>query len=81
MADESLDGTIIFRNVGGHVSHSINDILALDGFVKINDILVVHHTDCGTTQFKDPLIREGLKARLPELEKEIEGIVFGAIDE
>ena len=62
------------------MSHSINDILALDGFVKINDILVVHHTDCGTTHFKDPLLREGLKARLPGLEKEIEGMTFGAID-
>jgi carbonic anhydrase len=63
------------------VSLSINDILALDEFVKINDILVVHHTDCGTTHFKDPLIREGLKARLPEKEKEIDGMSFGAIDE
>ena len=60
---------------------SINDILALDGFVKINDILVVHHTDCGTTHFKDSLIREGLKERLPERAQEIDGMVFGAVDE
>lgn len=61
--------------------HCINDILALDGFVKINDIVIVHHTDCGTTHFKDPLIREGLKARLLEKSEEIEGMNFGAVDE
>ena len=37
--------------------------------------------DCGTTHFKDGGIRQGLKARLPEREKEIEGLVFGSIDE
>jgi carbonic anhydrase len=74
------DGTIIFRNVGGHVGQSINDILALDGFMKINDIVIIHHTDCGTTHFKDPVIREGLKERLPEHAQEIDGMAFGAID-
>ena len=37
--------------------------------------------DCGTTHFKDEGIRQGLKARLPEREQEIEGLVFGGIDE
>jgi carbonic anhydrase len=63
------------------VTNSINDILALDGFVKVNDILIVHHTDCGTTHFKDPVIREGLKARLPDKAQEIERMAFGAIQE
>jgi len=76
-----MDGVIIFRNAGGHVRPVINDILALDSFLGITDILVIHHTDCGTTHFKDAVIREELKARLPEKKSEIDGMVFGGIDE
>jgi carbonic anhydrase len=67
--------------VGGHTAPVINDILALDGFFGLTDILVVHHTDCGTTHFKDASIREGLFKRLPERRGEIEGMVFGGIEE
>jgi carbonic anhydrase len=35
---------MVFRNVGGHVTHSLTDILALDGFLGIKSILVIHHT-------------------------------------
>lgn len=76
-----MDGVVIFRNVGGHATHAINDIVALDGFLELTDILVVHHTDCGTTHFKDADIKEGLKARLPEKKDEIDGMVFGGIDD
>jgi carbonic anhydrase len=74
------DGAIIFRNVGGHVTHCIPDILALDGFLRIDDILIVHHTDCGTTHFKNIAIRAGLKERLPEQSEEIDGMDFGSIE-
>ena len=76
-----MDGVIIIRNAGGHVKNAINDILALDSFVGITDILVIHHTDCGTLHFKDPVIREELKARFPKKKSEIDGMVFGSIDE
>lgn len=64
------------------MTHSINDILALDGLFKINDILVVHHTDCGTLRYTDAGIRDVLKARLPGHESSaVDGMEFGAIKE
>ena len=47
----------------------------------MNDIIIIHHTDCGTTHYKEPMIKEGLKARLPEKASEIDGMNFGAVDE
>ncbi|KAG0645351.1 hypothetical protein D0Z07_9031 [Hyphodiscus hymeniophilus] len=75
------NGAIIFRNVGGHVTPCINDLLALDVFLTLTDILIIHHTDCGTTHFRDPAIRAGLTARLPERAGEIESMDFGAVGE
>lgn len=40
----------------------------------------MHHTDCGTTHFKDAAVRAGLKDRLPD-HPEVDGMSFGAIDE
>lgn len=82
LATTPADGLVTFRNVGGHITPQvITDILALDGFMGITGILVVHHTDCGTTHFKDAAIREGLKARVPSRAAEIEGMGFGAIED
>ena len=57
--------------------NSINDIVALDTLVTVSDIVVVEHTDCGTTMFKDQGVRDVLKERVPEHEKEIGEMVFG----
>lgn len=32
------------RNVGGHVAPNLNDIVALDSFLGIKEIMIVHHT-------------------------------------
>jgi carbonic anhydrase len=76
---------LVFRKVGGHAMNTINDIVALDALVTVSDIVVVEHTDCGTTMFKDQGIRDVLKDRAPEHEKEIDEMVFeerkGTIEE
>ncbi|PQE31963.1 carbonic anhydrase protein [Rutstroemia sp. NJR-2017a WRK4] len=70
------------RNVGGHVSPALTDILALDSFVRIDEIMIVHHTDCGTTHFKDNKIRDVLKARVAEDHYQaLDKMAFGAIDD
>ena len=56
----------VFRNAGGRVWSSLNDIVMLDTFLgpgKLKQLLIVHHTDCGATHFKD----EDLKAKLISL--------------
>jgi len=73
-----LVGTI--RNVCGHSAPNMNDILALDIFLGLKEILIVHHTDCGATHFKTSQIQEALKARVPG-DDSIDGRDFGSIDD
>lgn len=37
-------GPVIFRNVCGHVTPALIDIMALDSIVSLTDIIIVHHT-------------------------------------
>jgi hypothetical protein len=37
-------GPIFIRNVCGHVTPALNDIVALDRLVTINNLLIIHHT-------------------------------------
>jgi len=70
---------IIMRNVCGHVSTALKDILALDALVGgLSDLVVVHHTDCGATMFTDEAVREHLRGVQPD-NQEIDGMTFGAI--
>jgi len=72
-------GPIFIRNVCGHVTPALNDIVALDRLVTIDNLLIIHHTDCGSLAFQDEEVRADLKKRVPEKSKEIEGMSFGAI--
>jgi len=37
-------GPIFIRNVCGHVTPALNDIVALDRLVTIDNLLIIHHT-------------------------------------
>lgn len=55
--------------------------MLFDAFVGLKSVIVIHHTDCGGSQFKNADIRQFHKERLPEHHhEEIEGMVFGAFD-
>ena len=69
---------IIMRNVAGHPQHCLNDIVALDAFLDITDIVVVHHTDCGSTYWTNDFVRSKVKERLPNLQG-VESMQFGAV--
>ncbi|CZR57895.1 uncharacterized protein PAC_07784 [Phialocephala subalpina] len=74
------DGVIIFRNINGHVEPALNGILALDTWIGIHDIMIVHHTDCGALQWTDEQVKTTLKKWVPERSKEIDNIsTFGAV--
>ncbi|KAH8806098.1 carbonic anhydrase [Xylogone sp. PMI_703] len=72
------DGIIIFRNAGGHVATELQAIVALDVELRVDDIMIIHHTDCGTSHFTNEQIREALKKDHPN-NKEIDTMEFGAI--
>ncbi|PTB39134.1 hypothetical protein M441DRAFT_28298 [Trichoderma asperellum CBS 433.97] len=43
------------RNVGGNIQYAMRDILILNAAFpdSFQEIIVVHHTDCGSLRFKD----------------------------
>jgi carbonic anhydrase len=69
---------VVIRVIAGHPQNAMNDILALDAFLNLSDIIVVHHTDCGSTYFTEDLIRSVLKSRCPH-DKSIDSKTFGAV--
>jgi carbonic anhydrase len=69
---------LVIRVIAGHPQNAMNDILALDAFLKLSDIIVVHHTDCGSTYFTEDSIRTEIKSRCPH-DKSIDTITFGAV--
>ncbi|UKZ75848.1 hypothetical protein TrVFT333_003543 [Trichoderma virens FT-333] len=56
----------VFRNVCGHVAAEIPFILYMDLILHFDEVMVVHHTDCGAFQFDDATVRKVLKVRAPE---------------
>lgn len=68
------------RNTGGNIRHAVRDILALDVLFSgtFQEVLVIHHTDCGSLRFTDESMKERLKQRHdPELWPEIDAIAWG----
>lgn len=70
---------IVIRNPGGDTISALPGLLALDALVILSDIIVVKHTDCGATVYRDDAIRDDLKKRAPERAAEIDGMSFGNI--
>ncbi|TID22815.1 hypothetical protein E6O75_ATG01989 [Venturia nashicola] len=69
----------ILRNVGGQVKPLLNDILALDNLLVFNQVMIIHHTDCGTTHFTNEQVRGVVIARDPEVE--VEHVDYGEISD
>ncbi|KAI8623992.1 hypothetical protein F5Y19DRAFT_481130 [Xylariaceae sp. FL1651] len=69
---------VIARNAGGDPSANILDLLAVDGMLKFQEIIVMHHTDCGKMQHTDHEIRGFLKQQAPGHEVEIDALEFGS---
>src|SRR5580698_3440758 len=59
MASEILS----LRVPGGHVRPDIRDVATVDVLLKMDDIMVVHHTGCGLTKVTDEEIRGVLGER------------------
>ncbi|KAK3316759.1 carbonic anhydrase [Apodospora peruviana] len=78
----NLDGyeAIVHRNAGGNIRHALRDILMLDRAFDLNEVAVVHHTDCGTLTSTDEQIRTHIKARVDKAHwAEVDAIEFGSM--
>ncbi|KAH8658336.1 carbonic anhydrase [Xylariales sp. PMI_506] len=74
------DGVGVLRNACGHIPLALNDILALDHLIKLSNVIIIHHTDCGASHFKTVNIRKELKERLPN-NTDIDSMTFGDFED
>ncbi|KAF5690612.1 carbonic anhydrase [Fusarium denticulatum] len=54
---------MVSRNAGGNIRFAVRDILLLDTRFVIDELVIVHHTDCGSTMFTNEWMRDNIKAR------------------
>ncbi|KAK0649908.1 carbonic anhydrase [Cercophora newfieldiana] len=77
-----LDGyeAIVHRNAGGNIRHALRDVLTLDRAFELNEIAIIHHTDCGALTSTDEQIRSHIKARVDkEHWAEVDAIEWGSM--
>ncbi|KAJ9605832.1 hypothetical protein H2200_009681 [Cladophialophora chaetospira] len=58
---------ICIRNVSGRVTPALIDIATLDAFFHINQIIVLHHTNCGVTHLTPERGLNDLLSKCPDL--------------
>ena len=69
----------VIRNGGGNVRHALRDIIVMDQLLGLEELAIIHHTDCGTLNFTEEQMRAGLKTRVDEAHwDEVDKMVFGA---
>lgn len=54
----SIADTIVIRNPGGRVWSALPDIVALDSRFEISQLVLLQHSDCGTSHLSEELIDE-----------------------
>jgi carbonic anhydrase len=73
---------LVTRNTGGNVRNALQDIHVADGLFDLDELAIIHHTDCGTLTWTEELIRSKVKSYAPkEHWAEIDKTVYGAVAE
>ncbi|KAI1629233.1 carbonic anhydrase [Exophiala viscosa] len=70
---------VVLRDAGGNAQYLLEHILSIDSLVQFTECIIVQHTDCGATHFRNQLVKQGLRERAPDHKKEIDGMTFGEI--
>ncbi|KAK3370616.1 carbonic anhydrase [Podospora didyma] len=52
---------IVHRNAGANVRYALRDIVILDTVMQLTEILILHHTDCGTLRHNDEELKTWVK--------------------
>ncbi|KAH7303679.1 hypothetical protein B0I35DRAFT_472245 [Stachybotrys elegans] len=67
------------RNAGGNIRFAVRDILLIDRQFGLDEVVVVHHTDCGSLTFTNEGLRDAVKERIDSAHwSEIDKINWGA---
>ncbi|KAF3056679.1 hypothetical protein CFAM422_012773 [Trichoderma lentiforme] len=81
----SPEDAFIIRNCGGRVKPNLNDLIFMEATQvgALQNIIVIHHTDCGFTYHTDKGLKEKLKVRHLDLAAEVDSLswdTFGSGD-
>jgi carbonic anhydrase len=58
---------ICIRNVSGRITPALTDIAALDSFFHLNQIIILHHSNCGVTHMTLEYGLNDVKSKCPHL--------------
>ncbi|KAJ9605791.1 hypothetical protein H2200_009640 [Cladophialophora chaetospira] len=70
---------VVMRVAGGNAQYVLNHILSIDSLLHFKEGIVVQHTDCGATMFRDAKVKEELRKHAPNSGAEIDSLTFGEI--
>lgn len=73
--------TAVIRNAGGRASDAMRSLLVLHTINPLGLIMVVHHTDCGTTHIPDSEVRANIKKMSSLPDPTVDALNFGEITE
>ncbi|KAH7187006.1 carbonic anhydrase, partial [Fusarium oxysporum] len=62
----------VIRCAGGRAKYAINDLVTLNALVGINEIAIIHHTDCGLRHVTDEYMREKITLQDPLEAKKVD---------
>lgn len=71
---------LVFRVVGGHPQTVFKNILAVDSFLGLHEVLIIHHTDCGIRYYTEDSVKNSIRKLNITTEEEIQNLgSFGTL--
>ncbi|KIW84748.1 hypothetical protein Z517_00136 [Fonsecaea pedrosoi CBS 271.37] len=67
---------VVCRVAGGNAQLAVNSLLSIDTLLNFTDVIIVQHTNCGATMYRDNVVKGELHKRAPSLEAEINNMEF-----
>ncbi|RLL93325.1 hypothetical protein CFD26_100593 [Aspergillus turcosus] len=71
----------VIRNAGGRASEALRSLVISQRLLGTEEVVIVHHTDCGMLTFSDGDIRAKIKEELGEDASGIQFLPFGDLEE
>ncbi|KAK9382151.1 carbonic anhydrase [Kockiozyma suomiensis] len=71
----------VIRNAGGRAKDALRSIIISQQLLGTQEILVIHHTDCGMLTFKDSELRQIVKDRFNGNEEHTEFLSFTNVEQ
>ena len=74
-----MEEAFCLMNVSGRIKPALSDIATLDSLFGLEQIIVVHHSNCGSTHGTIEQLRQHLKSNSPNLSsQEVEDVAQGS---